>query len=199
MVPCKINSVKLRDIMPVSDVSAAYSMRVNAPRQRVWDALMNADLAQLPIARRLMALRTFGRRKPPKAHQPRTLADFGSAGGRTDAGGFREIIRVPEEEIVIGIVGKFWRPDAPVFRDWTPEDFATLAPQGQAKAAWNFYLEDAGDSTIVSTETRVQCFGTAPRIKFRTYWTLIGFFSGLIRKEMLQMVKKSAEGAPVGG
>jgi hypothetical protein len=174
-------------------VAASYSVRIAAPRQRVWGAMMHADLTQLPIARRLMALRTFGRRKPPKVNQPRTLADFGSAAGKKDAGGFQEITRVPEEEIVIGIVGKFWRPDAPVFRDWMPEDFAALAPQGQAKAAWNFYLEDSGDSTILSTETRVLCCGTAARIKFRIYWLLIGFFSGLIRKEMLQMIKKNAE------
>jgi hypothetical protein len=31
------------------------------------------------------------------------------------------------------------------------------------------------------------------RLKFRIYWTLIGFFSGLIRLEMLRLVKRCAE------
>jgi len=45
----------------------------------------------------------------------------------------------------------------------------------------------------VSTETRVLCYGRNERILFRCYWTVIGFFSGLIRKEMLQMVKRNSE------
>jgi hypothetical protein len=104
-----------------------------------------------------------------------------------------EIARVPDQEIVLGIIGKFWRPDAPVLRDWTPEAFSTLSPQGHAKAAWNVYLAPDGDQTLLSTETRVLCYGRSARIQFRLYWTLIGFFSGLIRKEMLGMIKRNSE------
>ena len=95
------------------------------------------------------------------------------------------------------MVGKFWRLDAPVLRDWKPEEFAALTPPGQAKATWNFYLQEANDGTLLSTETRVQCMGRATRIKFSCYWMLIGFFSGWIRKEMLQMVKRSSEAKTV--
>lgn len=149
---------------------------------------MNADFSDLPVARRLMALRTFGRRKHP-AGEPRTLGKIGSRG----AGGFLEIARVPEQEIVLAIVGRFWRPDAPVLRDWKPEEFSAIAPQGMAKAGWNFYLVPAEGATELSTETRVQCCGQSARFKFRLYWTLIGFFSGWIRKEMLRMIKRSSE------
>jgi hypothetical protein len=113
--------------------------------------------------------------------------------GSRGAGGFLRIACIPEQEIVLGIIGKFWRPDAPVLRDWKPESFSTLAPQGYAKAAWNFHLMPDGDQTIMSTETRVLCNGRLERILFRCYWTLIGFFSGLIRKEMLQMIKRNSE------
>ena len=99
--------------MPAYDVSATYSMHVAAPPSRVWQEVMNADFSQMPVARRLMALRTLGRKQPPPG-EPRTLANMGSRGG----GGFLEIARVPEQEIVLGIIGKFWRPDAPVLRDW---------------------------------------------------------------------------------
>jgi hypothetical protein len=149
---------------------------------------MSADFSQMPISRRLMALRTFGRRKPP-AGEPRTLATLGARG----AGGFYELARVPEEEIVLAIIGRFWRPDAPVLRDWKPEEFSALSPPGMAKAGWIFYLTEADGATVLSTETRVQCCGRAARIKFHLYWTLIGFFSGWIRKEMLQMVKSNSE------
>lgn len=174
--------------MPACDVSATYSMHVASPPACVWQNIMNADFSGMPVARRLMVLRTLGRKQPPTS-EPHTLATMRSRGG----GGFLEIACVPEQEIVLGIIGKFWRPDAPVLRDWKPETFSTLSPQGYAKAAWNFYLAPDGDQTIVSTETRVLCFGRTERILFRCYWTLIGFFSGLIRKEMLQMIKRNSE------
>lgn len=182
--------MKLDELMPQYDVKAAYSMRINAPQQRVWNEIMNADFSNLPVARRLMALRTFGRRKPA-AGQPRTLESMGSRG----AGGFQEIARVQEQEIVLAIVGRFWRPDAPVLRDWKAEEFSTLMPQGMAKAGWNFYLLPilTEGATQLSTETRVQCFGQSTRVKFRAYWAMIGFFSGWIRKEMLEMVKRNSE------
>lgn len=177
--------------MPVYDVAETYSIRIDASPERVWTQLLNADFAGLPVARRLMALRSFGRRKPPES-EPHTLATLTSGGGK---GGFVELARMPGEEIVLGIIGRFWRPDAPVLRDWKAAEFVAMSPPGQAKAAWNFYLQSDAGATILSTETRVQCCGQAARIKFRLYWALIGFFSGWIRKEILKMVKRNCEGA----
>jgi hypothetical protein len=187
--------VKLEELMPTYDVKAAYSICIAATPQRVWEELLNADFTSMPIARRLMRLRTLGRRKPPSG-QPRTLATMGA--GR--AGGFLEISRVPGQEIVLAIVGRFWLPHAPVLRDWKAEEFPTLAPHGFAKAAWNFYLTTEGDkasgnTTRLGTETRVLCFGRSARMQFRLYWFVIGFFSGSIRKEMLQIVKRNCERA----
>ncbi len=182
-------AVKLDDLMPVYDVSATYSMRIAAIPARVWEEVMNADFSQMPLARRLMALRTLGRKKPQAAGKTHTLATM----AESDAGGFKEIGRVPEQEIVLGVFGKFWRPDAPILRDWKPPEFPALTPQGYGKAAWNFHLVPDGDQTFVSTETRVLCHGRFESILFRCYWTLIGFFSGLIRKEMLQMIKRNCE------
>jgi len=182
--------LKLEELMPAYDVRAAYSILIAATPQRVWEELLNADFHSLPITRRLMRLRSLGRRKPPTG-QPSTLATMGSGG----AGGFLEISRVPEQEIVLAIAGRFWLPHAPVLRNWKAEEFTALAPDDAAKAAWNFYLTAEGTKTRLSTETRVLCFGRSARMQFRLYWFLIGFFSGWIRKEMLQMVKRNCEGA----
>ncbi len=188
--------MKLDELMPQYDVKAAYSMHIEASPQRVWEEIMKADFSSLPVARRLMALRTFGRRKP-RTGQPRTLGSLGGSMGARGAGGFLEVARVPEQEIVLAIVGRFWRPDAPVLRDWKPEEFSILSPRDMAKAVWNFYLVPTEDATELSTETRVQCFGQSTRFKFKLYWTLIGFFSGWIRKEMLRMIKRNSE-QPLG-
>jgi hypothetical protein len=183
-----MEALKLEELMPTYDVKAAYSIHVAAEPQRVWEELLNADFTGLPIARRLMMLRSLGRRQQ-KPSGPRTLNTLGASG----SGGFLEIARLPQQEIVLAIVGKFWRPDAPLLRDWKPEDFPALPPQGQAKATWNFHVKRDRDQTILSTETRVLCRGKSARFQFRFYWLLIGFFSGWIRKEILQAVKRNCE------
>jgi len=177
----------LDKLMPTYDVRAAYSIQIVASPQRVWNELMNADFASLPITRRLMRLRSFGRRKL-SAGSPQTLATMGNG-----KGGFLELACIPEQEIVLATIGRFWRPDAPVLRDWKPEEFATLQAPGLAKAGWNFSLRNEETGTTLSTETRVLCGGIGARIKFRLYWGLIGFFSGWIRKEFLAAVKRNSE------
>ena len=99
----------------------------------------------------------------------------------------------PNRELVLGLVGRFWatsgdlqRLDAGEFRDF--------GRPGYAKAAWNFSVEEQHDgTTLLTTETRVLCLDTASRRRFRLYWTLIGPFSGLIRKDILRSIKRQAE------
>lgn len=183
--------MKLNELMPAYDVKPTYSIRIAATPQRAWQELMNADFTTLPITRRLMWIRSLGCRKPPSG-APSTLSTMGSSG----AGGFQEVARVPEQEIVLGIAGRFWLPHAPVLRGWKAEEFAALAPHNAAKAAWNFYLQAEGNQTILSTETRVRCYSRSARLQFRLYWFVIGFFSEWIRKELLQMVKRKCERPP---
>ncbi len=76
----------------------------------------------------------------------------------------------------------------------TADDFAEFSRPGYAKVAWNFKLRaDSTESTVLSTETRIKCFDSAAFWKFRLYWSLVGPFSGLIRKAILEQVKTKAE------
>ena len=82
--------------------------------------------------------------------------------------------------------------------DLTPDDFVGFVRPGSAKAAWNFSLRaDSPEKTVLSTETRAKCFGSAALWKFRIYWFLIYPFSGLIRKAILKRVKSEAESKAV--
>jgi hypothetical protein len=46
---------------------------------------------------------------------------------------------------------------------------------------------------VLSTETRIKCFGRAALWKVRIYWSLVGPFSGLMRKAILKRAKTEAE------
>jgi hypothetical protein len=94
---------------------------------------------------------------------------------------------------LLGVVGKFWRPDSGIERI-APDAFQNFDDPGFAKAVLAFTVEErAGTSSILATETRVACTDGSARRKFMLYWRAIGPFSGFIRPLMLNQVKRAAE------
>ena len=177
----------MNEFLPDHDVSATYEIRINAPASVVYRRLLVSDFNDAWIVRVLMTLRS-GKRIPRDR-------DSGDLRQRLQGTGFIILAEVPDGELVIGVAGRFWRPDGGRCLDLTAADFAAFSRFGYAKAAWNFKLRaETPASTVLSTETRIQCFGRA-RWKFRLYWSVVGPFSGLIRKAILQQVKVKSETA----
>jgi len=179
---------RIDEFLPDYDFRSACQIRVNATRPVVYECLLHSDLTDLRLTRLLMTLRSGGRR--PRQAIPGGLLK------RLPGTGFIVLEEAPEDEIVIGVAGQFWRPDGRRCMDLTAAEFTNFSRTGFAKAAWNFKLR-AGlaetGNTILSTETRIQCFGQSARWKFRVYWSVVAPFSGLIRREMLKAVKSKAE------
>jgi len=172
--------------LPKYDFRAAYQISINAPSSTVYECLLHSDFSDLWLTRLFMTLRT-GRRMP--RHRPGDLRQ------RLQGTGFVILEEIADDELVIGIAGRFWRPDGGRCMDLTAADFMEFSRPGYAKVAWNFRLRaESPESTILSTETRIQCLGPRALWKFGIYWSLVGPFSGLIRKAILQQVKTKAEG-----
>jgi hypothetical protein len=186
--------VLIDDALPRFDAVERHSTLVRAPRRRVYAALHTADLGGASLIRLLLWLRSLpGRRRAParaadpaRARPPFTLSVLLEHG-------FVLLADVPDEEVVVGAVGRFWTAkgerysiDAARFRDFDRP--------GTAIAAWNFSLSDAGaDMTRVSTETRVRCTDAGSRRRFRAYWLVVRPFSGLIRRLMLRQLRLAVE------
>ncbi len=183
--PLEARSV-IDELLPNHDVNAAYHMRINAPSSVVYESLLRSDFNELWLVRLLMSVRSG--RWLPRNRVPGDLRE------RLQGTGFVILSEVPNEEIVIGVAGRFWRPDGGRCLELTAKDFATFFRPGFAKAAWNFKLRaESPRSTVLSTETRIKCFGSAALLKFRVYWSLVSPFSGLIRKATLRQVTTEAE------
>ena len=177
---------RIDDFLPLYDVSASYEVRISAPPSLVYQRLLRSDFNKPWLVRMLIAIRTG--KRPPRNRVPGDLPQ------RLEGTGFVILDEVPSEELVIGVAGKFWRPDGGRCLDLTAGDFAAFARAGYAKAAWNFKLRtESSTYTVLSTETRIKCFGRAALWKFRFYWSLVSPFSGLIRKAILKQVKTEAE------
>lgn len=180
---------RIDEFLPNYDFCAAYQMRINAAPSAVWECLLHLDFGELWLTRFLMTLRT-GKRMPRHG----TLGDLRQPLQGT---GFVILEEAPEDELVIGLAGRFWRHDGGRCMDLTADNFIEFSRTGHAKVAMNLKLRaetPETETTVLSTETRIQCFGPAALWKFRLYWAIVGPFSGLIRKAILQHVKTKAAG-----
>ncbi len=189
----------LDDHLPRFDFVEQHAVNVSAPPAAAFAAIRRTDLGQGPLTRTLFSLRAlpglvvapretvrrFLRRREPL---PLTFGALASVG-------FVILGEDPGREVVLGTIGRFWRPSGDM-RPFAPPDFASFAEPGWAKAAWNFRVELApnGGATI-STETRVLCSDPRSRRTFGRYWRIVRPFSGLIRIEMLRAIRREAERA----
>lgn len=153
-----------------------HEITVDAPVERAWAAIEDVDLRADPLARFLLAAR--GLRGPAR------LRDF-------ERWGFVRLPASSERELVLGLVGRFWRPSGGVVRV-APEEFAAFDRPGCVKAVWNVRADAAGEGAVVSTETRVAATDARARWLFRPYWFVVRPFSGLIRRRLLALVRAGA-------
>ncbi len=172
--------------LPGYQVRSAHQIDINADVATTYAALMATDLADSAVVRGLMRVRRFGR----KLERRRA----GSLLDNIQGSGFLLLEHEPQQHIIAGIAGRFWRPDSGFCSDMRPEEFSAFARPGFAKATW--LLEIVGiesGRTRLRTETRVQCFGKSAERRFRAYWFFVGPFSGMMRTSMLRLVKRRAE------
>ena len=105
---------------------------------------------------------------------------------------FTVVAERPGEEIVLGIMGRFWTPTGHVVAA-EPARFRSAPPPGLAQGFWNLRVEPTAGGTLLSTETRVRCGDPDTRRRFLRYWRVIRPGSGLIRRSLLRRIKSSAE------
>jgi hypothetical protein len=181
--------VLIDDFMPVYDVSERHHTLVQASASSTYDAVRRVDLGRSKLVRALFAARGIPlliKHKRPVT-RTMTLDDL-------VRGGFVWLGEDPGRELVLGVIGAFWRPKGGV-RRIEPGEFVAFDEPGWAKAAWNFRLIADGDErTFVTTETRVRVPDEPSRKKFLLYWAAIGPFSGVVRRQALSLIKTDAEG-----
>lgn len=168
--------------LPVYDFSEKHEATVRASAEKAYAAISSVNFSGSWLIRGLLGLRGLGRSSPKTL----TLRDM-------TKDGFAILGEKHNEEILLGLAGKFWTLNG-CMQNINAETFREFHTKGYAKAAWNFALtETAKEEILLSTETRVQCMDEESLASFRFYWRFIQPFSGLIRQEMLRLIKQKAE------
>jgi hypothetical protein len=180
--------MQLDNVLPNYDVRERHSITVDAAPGTVLDEILRMTPRDVPVMVVLMALRSL----------PSLLLGRGALGlgGRPIVQQFERAgfvrLGTAVDELVLGAVGRFWRPSGGL-RRVAAESFAAFAEPGWAKGAVNFRAVSAGGRTHLTTETRVLATDAAARRSFRHYWRLIYPGSVLIRIAWLRAIKRSAE------
>jgi hypothetical protein len=171
------------------DVAARYQSNVQAPVAHVYQIVRRMDMSESAFIRLLFRLREFPAISKPRDSHP----GLGLTLDELLRSGFILLAEDAPREILLGVVGKFWTSSGCIQR-LDADGFRAFEERGFAKAVWNFSLSEREMGlTNLATETRVRCLDDESRRRFRLYWTLIGPFSGLIRKEALRIVRQQAE------
>lgn len=166
--------------LPRADVVQRHELLVASLPARAWHVVRTMDLGRDPAIRALLAFRGF---------RGGSLTLDGAV-----SRGFLLLDEDPPHEIVLGLVGRFWRFRSDLRR---PRDFAAFDQPGFLKAAWSWDVAAAGPrACVVGTETRVLATDAMARKAFGRYWRAIGPFSALIRRRALALVRREAERAP---
>ena len=160
------------------DFSETHDIKIRASAENVFRALNEVDLCESPIIRGLFLLRGLPTEKM-------TLREMRKMR-------FETLGEEENKEILLGLAGKFWTLTGNL-QKVDSNNFREFDEKGFAKAVWNFSLAEIEGETTLKTETRIQCLDEESRKSFALYWTLVEPFSGLIRTEMLRIIKQKAE------
>lgn len=172
--------------LPQYDVREFHSLTIDAPPERVIAAGRELRGDDSPLFVALMGLRSL-----PALLRGRRISYSRPLVGEFARAGFFALEERPDE-LVLGVVGRFWRPSGGV-RQMEPAEFGAFAEPGWAKAAFNFRaLPAAGGATRLTTETRVLCTDPVSRRRFRRYWRIVHPGSAAIRIAWLRAIRRRA-------
>lgn len=182
----------LDEFVPAYQFSEFHSIRIKAPRERVYEAVREVTADEITLFRTLTWIRRFGRSGNESILNAPAGTPLLDVALRT---GFMKLAEEPAREIVLGTLVAAARGTR-LKKDPTPEDFKALLAPGFALAAINFRLEDsANGETFLTTETRVYATDASTRRKFSGYWRVIYPGSALIRAMWLRAIRNRAERA----
>lgn len=195
------------DFLPAYDVSDAVAVVADADRSTAWNALMDVDLLELGRSAPMVGILGAIRMLPevvghllhgeglPKAPESMRLQDLPDV--PLSEGGWLLLGERPNEEIALGLVGKFWRPVIE-FAELAADDFRAFDEPGYAKTVYQLSARSLEDGkTLLSGLMRTATTDEHARRWFRRYWAFgVGSGAHFLVQGLLEAARAQAEGEP---
>lgn len=192
------------EFMPVYDVSDSMATVVEADLATTWTALMDVDLIDVgrkrPLVAVLGALRILpdivnhllhGKlpRRQPEHFKLRDLTTI-----PLDKGGWVLLGLREQDEIALGLVGKFWRPVIEFGRVSSAAEFRDFNEPGFARTIYALSVRALDPRrTLLSGVMRTATTDEDARRWFRRYWTCgVGSGAHLLVSGLLDVTREMA-------
>ena len=188
----------LDEFLPNHESGNRTSIHLAAHPDATWEALHATTFGECRLTLGLLAARALPRWLRRRSTYARERLALARDIPILETMRRRRFIQLAEEqgrEIVLGIVGQFWKADGGIDAEiGTAEEFLEFEEPGFVKSVVSFRVEAEGVGSRLSTETRNRA--TDPKISrtFGRYWRLIGWGSKLIRWDILLAVRRRAGG-----
>lgn len=173
----------LNSYLPNYFIREVHHVAVRTSPAETYRAVCDFDMASVSWIRHLFQLRTILDRTHDRVSKL-TLRDAYANGG------FVLLEEVGDQELVVGAIGKIWRP-ALKFEHVEPKEFATYCKSGFGKVAWSMRCEPRlHRGTLITLEIRVGATDAFSTARMRGYYSLIGPFSRAIRRDTFKRFSK---------
>jgi hypothetical protein len=204
-----MHAMLVDEYLPVYDIADASAVEVHADVPTTWSSLLEVDLIEVgkkkPLIGILGALRTLpdlvanmlhGER-PPKAPESIRLRDLTQVD--MQEGGWSLLGERENEEIALGLVGKFWRPVIE-FATVRPDQFKDFSEPGFAKHVYSLSVAEIEPGrTLLRGEMRVATTDDHARKWFRRYWTFgVGSGAHVLITGVIEDARERAESSTSG-
>ncbi|WP_321476414.1 hypothetical protein [uncultured Paludibaculum sp.] len=183
---------RLDAYLPVYQFHERHELIVQAPAERVREALDHVSFAEIEAIQVLGQIRGF----VMSGHWQRINVQHRVAATpvldmvKQPRSGFFPLDDTPRE-FVFGLAGQPWN-NKPV--RLSAEEFRTWALPGQVKIAANFLIQDAGPGrSRLITETRIAATDESAMRTMARYWALVYPGSGMTRWGLLNAIRARAE------
>jgi hypothetical protein len=176
--------------MPLYDIVERHQIKVAAPAAVTFGVARDLDLSNSCLVQAIFRGRELMMHGTPP---PKGVAEPPGIVASALRIGWGVLTDEADHEIVLGAVTKPWEPN-PVFRDLLPGEFIAFVEPGFVKIAFTLRADPLPDGTsIFRTETRALATDVDARAKFRRYWALVSPGVALIRRAMLDPIRREAE------
>jgi hypothetical protein len=194
-----------QDLMLLENVLPAYHFRVRrhieiqSTADRVFEILNTIKPSEIPLFNTLFWIRSI----------PGRLLGLGNKYFVNDGTplveqalslGFVILGETPNQEIVFGTIGQWWKPTGAAFyRFLSLKEFREFHQPGYARVCGNFYVDTQTRSDgllLLTHETRVEATDSTAHAKFKLYWRVIYPGVALLRRMLLESIKAKVEAPP---
>jgi len=178
------------------DLVERHHILVAASREHTCQAMRDTDFVRvvIPVAQSVLEMRDIPRSIREIVQRVRhippdttfTLAD-------AVAGSFVPLGERRGRAIMIGAIGKLWKPEI-TFLPLEPAEFRAFHEPKYAKLAAAFWVERYGrDKSVLRFEARVTATDDSARAHLRRWYRVVRPFTALFMRALLASIKADAE------